>query len=75
MNTSITYAQMRRILGLPDVAHRTPSPWAVRKIRTGDDAGLWGVWRQPSGATSERALVGACTTWQDAMDRVGRRPS
>lgn len=71
MDDAISYTRMRRLLGLPDVARRTPAPWAVRKIHSGDDAGLWGVWQLSDAPASGQTLVEACTTWREAMDHVG----
>ena len=65
MSSAISYADMRRILGLPAVSGRPPAPWSVRKIRTGADAGSWGLWRG-----AEPAPIGAFGTWRGAMDHI-----
>lgn len=72
MGTPISYARMRRILGLPAVAPGGAAAWTVRKIRTGDHAGRWGVWNRAAGTAAATALVCTCPTWRDAIDHVGR---
>jgi len=64
----IPYDRMRRILGLPVRTSHPSTRWAVRKIRTGDRSGLWGVWRY-NGSTNY-TLAEALPTWPEAIDRV-----
>lgn len=68
----IPYEHMRRLLGLPDLDAGSPTRWAVRKIRTGERSGRWGVWRCPDPDTTNWALVESLPTWPDAIDRVRR---
>lgn len=67
MSTPIPYARMRRLLGLPELDQ--PTRWAVRKVRSGDRAGMWGVWRHPGDADSHE-LVATFPVWRDAMNRA-----
>ena len=71
MSEKISYDQMRRILGLPDLRTRAPAPWAVRKIRDGHQTGRWGVWRRNNSDAQKYLLVEGFDSWADAMSRAG----
>lgn len=71
--SAISYAEMRRILGLPAVSGRPPAPWSVRKIRTGADAGSWGLWRRADTTPPSRTPIGAFGTWREAMNHLDGR--
>ncbi|MGF7120409.1 hypothetical protein AB4Z09_11125 [Rhodococcus sp. TAF43] len=70
MSEQISYDAMRRLLGLPQAPARTPAPWAVRKIRVGDDCGQWGVWRYTGRAAPMHVLVATYDNWPDAITRI-----
>ncbi|WP_433604308.1 hypothetical protein [Prescottella agglutinans] len=72
MSEPIPYDRMRRLLGLPDLRVGPPGRWAVRKIRTGERSGLWGVWPCPAAETANHLVVEAFRSWTDAIAWVRR---